>query len=241
MRFAQSGSRHGPGHREGQIRSIPANELVPGDLVQIEAGDRIPADARLIYSTGLQTQEAALTGESTPVTKSIEPMAEAEVPLGDRRNMVYTGTIAVSGKAQAIVVTTGIHTELGKIAALIHKASEAKQEDTPLQRRLQQLGHTLLWLSLGIVLVVFLLASARRPLFTSYHIGKSRGGRHPRRVAGRRHHHAGTGSDEDGEAARAYPTPLGRRDARLDQCDLLRQDRDADKERDDSHGYLPGR
>ncbi len=155
--------------REGQSRSIPANELVPGDLIQIEAGDRIPADARLIYATGLQVQEAALTGESTPVTKSTVPIAEAEVPLGDRRNMVYTGTIAVSGKARAIVVATGIHTELGKIAALIHKASEAEQEDTPLQRRLQQLGHTLLWLSLGIVSVVFLLGLARGvPLFTMF-------------------------------------------------------------------------
>src|SRR6185369_3369568 len=75
--------------REGEIRSIPAEELVPGDLIQVEAGDRIPADARLVYATGLQMQEASLTGESTPVTKSIEPMAEAEVPLGDRRNMVY--------------------------------------------------------------------------------------------------------------------------------------------------------
>jgi Ca2+-transporting ATPase len=155
--------------RDSALVSLPARELVPGDLIQIEAGDRIPADARIVYATGLQTQEAALTGESTPVTKSIEPMAEVEVPLGDRRNMVYTGTVAVSGKARAIVVATGIQTELGKIAALIHKSSEAEQEDTPLQRRLQQLGHTLVWLSLGIVLVVFVLGVARGvPLFTMF-------------------------------------------------------------------------
>ena len=147
--------------REGVIRSIPARELVPGDLVQIEAGDRVPADSRVVYATGFQTQEASLTGESTPVAKSAEPIPQAEVPLGDRHNMLFMGTIVVSGKGRALVTATGAQTELGKIAALIHREAQAEQEETPLQRRLEHLGHTLLWLSLGIVVVVFLLGVLR--------------------------------------------------------------------------------
>ena len=155
--------------RDGALLSLPARELVPGDLVQVEAGDRIPADARLVYATAFQTQEASLTGESTPVAKSSDPISQAEVPLGDRHNMLYTGTVAVSGKARALVVDTGVRTELGKIAAMIHKAAEAEREETPLQRRLEQLGHTLLWLSLGIVAVVFLLGELRGvPIVTMF-------------------------------------------------------------------------
>lgn len=147
--------------REGVARSIPARELVPGDLIQVEAGDRIPADSRLIYATSLQTQEASLTGESTPVSKSAELISQTEVPLGDRRNMLFMSTIAVSGKGRALVTATGPLTELGKIAAMIHREAQAEQEETPLQRRLEQLGHTLLWLSLVIVGAVFLLGMLR--------------------------------------------------------------------------------
>ena len=147
--------------REEMIRSIPARELVPGDLIQIEAGDRAPADSRVVYATGFQTQEASLTGESTPVAKSAEPIPQTEVPLGDHHNMLFMGTIVVSGKGRALVTATGAQTELGKIAALIHRETQAEQEETPLQRRLEQLGHTLLWLSLGIVTVVFLLGTLR--------------------------------------------------------------------------------
>ncbi|UVT19684.1 MAG: cation-translocating P-type ATPase [Nitrospira sp.] len=147
--------------RAGVARSIPARELVPGDLIQVEAGDRIPADSRLIYATSLQTQEASLTGESTPVSKSAELIPQIEVPLGDRRNMLFMSTVVVSGKGRALVTSTGPQTELGKIAAMIHREAQAEQEETPLQRRLEQLGHTLLWLSLAIVAVVFLLGMLR--------------------------------------------------------------------------------
>jgi P-type Ca2+ transporter type 2C len=147
--------------REGVIRSIPAREIVTGDLIQIEAGDRVPADSRLVYAAGLQTQEASLTGESTPVAKSAEPIPQTEVPLGDRHNMLFMGTIVVSGKGRALVTATGAQTELGKIAALIHREAQAEQEETPLQRRLEHLGHTLLWLSLSIVIVVFMLGALR--------------------------------------------------------------------------------
>ncbi len=155
--------------RDGVLRSIPARELVPGDLILLEAGDRVPADARLTYVTNFQTQEASLTGESTPVQKGAEVIDRAEVPLADRTNMVFMGTVAVSGKARALVVSTGLHTELGHIAAMIQKAAEAERTETPLQRRLEQFGYTLLWLALGVVSVVFILGYLRgEPLMVMF-------------------------------------------------------------------------
>lgn len=155
--------------RDGTAQAIPASQLVSGDLIQIEAGARVPADSRIVYATGLQTQEASLTGESTPVAKSAESILQTEVPLGDRHNMLFMGTIIVSGKGRALVTATGAQTELGKIAALMHREAQAEQEETPLQRRLEHLGHTLLWLSLGIVVVVFLLGALRGvPLVTMF-------------------------------------------------------------------------
>ncbi|MBL8053247.1 MAG: HAD-IC family P-type ATPase, partial [Nitrospira sp.] len=147
--------------REGVLQSIPARELVRGDVVALEAGDRIPADARLVYTTNFQAQEASLTGESTPVQKQAERLEAAEVPLADQRNMVFMGTVVVSGKAHGLVVATGLGTELGRIAAMIQKAAEAERTETPLQRRLEQFGSTLLWLALGVVAIVFVLGSLR--------------------------------------------------------------------------------
>ncbi|MDP3090942.1 MAG: cation-translocating P-type ATPase [Nitrospira sp.] len=141
--------------REGVLRSIPARELVPGDLILLEAGDRVPADARLTYAANFQSQEASLTGESTPVQKHAGTLDAVDVPLADRINLVFMGTIAVSGKARALVVATGLRTELGRIASMIQQASEAERAETPLQRRLEQFGYTLLWLALGVVAVVF--------------------------------------------------------------------------------------
>ena len=147
--------------RNGVLRSIPARELVYGDLIHLEAGDRIPADARLIYTTNFQTQEASLTGESTPVQKHVGVIADIDVPLADQTNMAFMGTVAVSGKARALVVATGLRTELGRIAAMLQKSAEAERAETPLQRRLQQFGYTLLWLALGVVSVVFVLGYLR--------------------------------------------------------------------------------
>ncbi len=143
--------------RDGIFRQIPASELVPGDLINLEAGDRVPADTRLIYSTNFQTQEASLTGESTPVQKAARVLTGVDLPLADRTNMAFMGTIAVSGKARALVVSTGVRTELGRIATMIQQASEAEHMETPLQRRLERFGYTLLWLSLAVVAVVFTL------------------------------------------------------------------------------------
>ncbi len=147
--------------RGGAVQSIPARELVTGDVVALEAGDRIPADSRLFYATNFQAQEASLTGESTPVQKQAEQLETTEVPLADQHNMVFMGTVAVSGKARGLVVATGLKTELGRIASMIQKAAEAERDETPLQRRLEQFGYTLLWLALGVVTVVFALGYFR--------------------------------------------------------------------------------
>lgn len=144
--------------RDGTWNSIPAKDLVPGDIVEIEAGDNIPADARLLQAFSLSVQEAALTGESVPVEKDSDTTLSRDASLGDRRNMLYMGTIASSGKALAVVVATGMRTELGHIAGMLHAH---EQEPTPLQRRLAELGRILIFVCLAIVAVIFVLQVMR--------------------------------------------------------------------------------
>lgn len=140
--------------RDGKLQTLPSKRIVPGDLVLIEAGDRIPADGRFIQSFGLSTQEAALTGESMPIHKTADSLEAYDLSVGDKKNMGFLGTVAVSGKGYMIVTETGIQTELGKIASLLQQVSE---EQTPLQKRLQELGLRLVWVCLGIVSLVFVL------------------------------------------------------------------------------------
>ncbi len=135
--------------RDGERRKIPVAELVPGDLILIEEGDTIPADGRILHSVLLQTAEAALTGESLPSAKDSAEVDEAAA-IGDRRNMVFSGTAATYGRATAVVVGTGMRTEMGRIAAML---SEAPSETTPLQRELDRVGRTL-----GIVVVAIAVA-----------------------------------------------------------------------------------
>ena len=125
--------------RDGTRQSIPATEVVPGDIILIEEGNTIPADARVIQSTALQTAEAALTGESLPVLKDALPIAE-EVGLGDRDNMVFSGTVAVYGHGRAVVTATGMQTEMGRIAGML---KEEPEEITPLQKELHRVGKLL--------------------------------------------------------------------------------------------------
>src|SRR5215204_3464997 len=132
--------------RDGERRSVPAAELVPGDVILVEEGDTIPADARLIGSNALHTMEASLTGESLPVAKDVEPV-EQEVGLGDRRNMIFSGTVATYGRGKAVVTATGMYTELGKVAGLL---SQTEEQTTPLQKELDRVGNLLG----GIVLVI---------------------------------------------------------------------------------------
>ena len=125
--------------RGGVRRRIPAAELVPGDLILVEEGDAVPADARLVQATALQTAEASLTGESLPVSKYVEAMSR-EAVVGDRGNMVFSGTAAVYGRGRAVVTATGMRTEMGRIAGMLE---EARTETTPLQTELARVGRLL--------------------------------------------------------------------------------------------------
>ncbi len=144
--------------RDGQVHTLSAREVVPGDIVLLEAGSAVPADGRVIESVNLRVQEAALTGEAEPVEKITAALDVDNLPLGDRRNMVYMGTLVTYGRGKAVVVATGMHTELGRIATLIQSV---EREPTPLQRRLAQLSRGLAWAALAIVAIVFVLGLLR--------------------------------------------------------------------------------
>ncbi len=144
--------------RDGHVREISARHLVPGDVVLLEAGGFVPADGRLLESVNLRVQEAALTGESEAVDKYTEPLTGDHLSLGDRRNMVYMGTVVTYGRGTMVVTETGMKTELGNIAELIQGVEE---EQTPLQRRMDHLGKTLAWVALGIIAVVVFLGLLR--------------------------------------------------------------------------------
>jgi Ca2+-transporting ATPase len=143
--------------RDGRRRHIHARELVVGDLIELEAGDRVPADAQLVYAAMLKTQEASLTGESVPIQKTCGSVP-AETPLAERRNQVFQGTDVVAGRARAMVSSTGVRTELGRIATLVEKT---EREPTPFQRRWEALGGLLLILTLVVAAVVFALGLLR--------------------------------------------------------------------------------
>jgi len=136
--------------RAGQTRAIPAAEVVPGDIILLEEGDTIPADGRVIQSTALQTAEAALTGESLPVSKEAAPISE-EASLADRHNMIFSGTTVTYGRGRAAVVATGMQTETGRIAGMLR---EAPDETTPLQRELDRIGRVLGLAVVGIAVVM---------------------------------------------------------------------------------------
>jgi P-type Ca2+ transporter type 2C len=140
--------------RNGQIQELSAREVVVGDLVLLETGDLVPADCRLLESVNLRIQEASLTGESEPVEKKIGALEKEDLPLGDRRNMAYMGTMISYGRGQGIVTDTGMNTELGYIASMIQSVA---QGHTPLQRRLDDLGKILAVMALGIAGLIFLL------------------------------------------------------------------------------------
>ena len=141
--------------RNGQILRVKTEELVVGDVVLLEAGDAVPADGRILESASLQIEEAALTGESVPVNKVIDALSlgtAKDIPLGDRKNMVYMGSTVVYGRGKAVITATGMQTEMGKIADALSKAEDGQ---TPLQIKLAQLSKILTWLVLGICVVIF--------------------------------------------------------------------------------------
>ncbi|MBY0204497.1 Ca2+-transporting ATPase [Paenibacillus polysaccharolyticus] len=137
--------------RSGQEVHLAAKQLVPGDVIMVESGDRIPADVRWLETNSLDVEESALTGESVPVSKHCRPIASDDVPLGDQKNIGFMGTMVTRGTAKGVVIRTGMDTEMGKIADLIQNTEE---QETPLQHRLEQLGKILIFVALGLTVMV---------------------------------------------------------------------------------------
>ncbi len=144
--------------RAGKTSEIDARDLVPGDIIYLEAGSKVPADARLIEIANLRVEEASLTGESEPVDKTLDALTEENIPLGDQTNLLFMGTTVTYGRGTAVVVKTGMATELGQIAEMIQGVED---EQTPLQKRMSKMGQTLAIVSLGIVALVLVLGLLR--------------------------------------------------------------------------------
>jgi len=154
--------------RNSTVSEIPAQDLVPGDIIILEGGDIITADLRILTGSKLQTDESPLTGESMPVTKSADVLAD-KVPLAERANLLFKGTAVTRGSGEAVVTGTGMATELGTISALVH---ETVDETTPLEKRLNQLGHWLIWVSLAVAALVGITGiAAGRDIFLMIETG----------------------------------------------------------------------
>ena len=137
--------------RDGVETKISARELVPGDIIILRTGDRIPADARLLESINLQVEEAALTGESVPVEKNIKPLEDVDLSIGDRKNMIYAGTVVTYGRGRALVIATAMQTEFGKIAKMLQEVESGK---TPLQQNLDRVGTALARVAFIVVAII---------------------------------------------------------------------------------------
>ena len=224
--------------RDGRLQIVPAETIVPGDVVQLDAGNRVPADVRLLEAADFSTDEAALTGESMPAEKQTDPLPSDAV-VADRTNMAYLGTAVASGTALAVVVATGRQTELGRIGTLVNAIEDAP---TPLERRLDVLGRRLAWLTIGVAGAGLGDRRAQRRT-----LGQRARDRHRARrrrdaggIAGRRDDCAGGRHAPDGAPARAgAPAAVGRV-AGLDDRRLHRQDPDADDRADDGRQDLDG-
>ena len=227
--------------RDGHLVQVPAREVVPGDIVEVEAGDIVPADGRIIRSATLETQEAALTGESAPVAKDAAALPTADVALGDRTDMLFQNTSVTRGTGAMVVTATGMDTEMGRIATMLTSVSRVR---SPLQKELDSLTKVLgviawtrgrlhrrrrpaprpatsrTWCCSGTAMAISAIPTGM-PAFVS-------GPALARRQAARR-------------GPRGRQEPHRRRDARSDERDQHRQDRHADDERDDGLDHLRGR
>ena len=213
--------------RGGKMEVKKSEELVPGDIVILEAGDAVPADGRILESASMKIEEAALTGESVPVNKTADVLnagAASEVPLGDRKNMVYMGSTVVYGRGRAVITGTGMKTEMGKIA---HVLTQSADESTPLQKRLNQLSKILSVMVLAICAVIFVVGTFKRGRDAAEHLKYLYGSRQPCRSgnSGRTcsscHNRAFHRCDQNVKAECGDPETDGCRDARLYAGDLL--------------------
>ena len=221
--------------RGGKQVSLKSEELVPGDVVVLEAGDAVPADGRILESASLKIEEAALTGESVPVNKVVSALGlddGKDVPLGDRKNMAYMGSTVVYGRGRVLITGTGMDTEMGKIAGALAQAEEGQ---TPLQKKLAQLSKILSWLVLGICVFIFAFSLIKAG---DFHHGSGQSCRrgHPRGPCHRRYHRTLHRRNEHVQAQCRHPPPYGCGDAGLRTGHLLGQNRYADAEQDDGCG-----
>ena len=213
--------------RDGEEVEIPARDLAPGDVILLRAGDVVPADARLAEAVNLQIEEAALTGESVPVEKHTAPLANGQLALGDRKNLVYSGTVATYGRGLAVVTATGMNTEFGKITGMLQTVETGK---TPLQENLDRMGKMLAKAALVIVVVHRRPGVAARPALHRDVYLRHRAGRRrrPGGAAGRGDHLAGPRRPTHGQAECPGAPPAGRRSPGQHHGDLLGQDRHVD-------------
>ena len=216
--------------RAGVTIVVPAAELVPGDLVRLDAGDVVTADMRLIEARSLRINEAALTGELEPASKITAPISDVTAALlADQRNMAFSGTAVTYGRGLGLVVATGMQTALGRVAELLEEHGSGQ---TPLQRRLSTLGKRLAVAAFLVCIFVFVSGVARGEPADVMFLdgGESRGRGHPGRPAGRRDDRPGAGRPTDGSTTRARSQAAGGRDPRVGHRDLQRQDRHPDRE-----------
>ena len=194
--------------RDAVLQELPAKVLVPGDIISLEAGNLVPADMRILESYNLRVQEATLTGESEPVEKITPALSGDELPLGDRRNLAYMGTLVANGRGAGVVVATGMQTELGKIANLLQ---DVGSEQTPLQKRLDRLGKFLAVIGLIVAGLVFLLGWLRgddlRYLLLT--CGQHRGRHRARGIAGSGDHHTGAWRTAHAAPPGSHPQAAG--------------------------------
>ena len=210
----------------------PAAALVPGDVVRLDAGDVVTADMRLLEAQSLRINEAALTGESEPASKTTVPLPHVTAALlADQRNMGFSGTAVTYGRGLGLVVATGMDTALGRVAELLQEHGSGP---TPLQRRLSTLGKRLALAALVVCAFVFVSGLARgEPVDVDVPDGgEPRRGRDPGGPSRRRHHRPGARCPADGPPPVAHPEAAGRRDARFRQRHLQRQDGHPDRESD---------
>jgi P-type Ca2+ transporter type 2C len=219
--------------REGHIVEVSAREVVPGDIVFLEAGNKVPADGRLVESANLQAQEAALTGESTLSKSATASVPDDNLALGDRRNMVYMGTIITYGRGTMVVTGTGMRTELGKIADMIQ---DVEREPTPCSGASMAWARRWRWRHWASSPSSSCSAASRARLEPAHPDGDQHGRCcRARRPACRRDHHPCARLAAHAEAQRPHSQAARRRDPRLSHHDLLRQDRHADRKPHDGH------
>ena len=222
--------------RGGQMLRVQSQDLVPGDIVLLSSGDKVPADLRLVKSRNLQVDESALTGESVPVEKSIEPLP-AETPLAERTNMAYAGSFVTFGQGTGLVIATAGATEVGQISQSMEQRVNLT---TPLTRKFAAFSRTLLYAILTLATLTFAIGLGQGESWEyMFEAAVAPGGEcHPRRLARRSHHYPGHRRQPHGPSQRHHPQAACRGSPGQRHRDLFRQNRHPHRKPDDGAGHL---